>query len=375
MRRQHGLAALVAGIFGTCATAFGGPGWGVFNPLPGGNGSATSDSLGNTISADGQVAVGTVYLGGEYMAAAWRPDGVTLLPGPLGQSHGAHAVSADGSIIGGSLERTGPSWAATFWNSSGGGSYVRQTMADVPGGGDSSRILGLTADGAVGVGWGQSSSGGIAARWTNAQGAGSPGTAIANPPGLTGVASATAVSDDGSVIVGTIGATSFRHSGGTVQVNGSFGSSCGVLGVSGDGTKMVGYSVLGRTFATLWTDAGPSLLTGLAGAPDNASTRAIDISGDGSVIVGQMSVGSEIDAVVWLGGQPRLLADLLTESGADLTGWRVSHVSGVSADGTVIVGHARNPDGQLQGYVAVIPSPGMTGLLVAAAALASRRRR
>ena len=53
----------------------------------------------------------------------------------------------------------------------------------------------------------------------------------------------------------------------------------------------------------------------------------------------------------------RNLQDVLEAGGLDLTGWQLRSANGVSDDGTVIVGYARNPDGYNEAYMAIIPIP------------------
>jgi hypothetical protein len=56
---------------------------------------------------------------------------------------------------------------------------------------------------------------------------------------------------------------------------------------------------------------------------------------------------------------------LMDDYGLDLTGWTLTSVVGVSADGRTIVGQGYNPSGDLDGWIATIPEPG-TALLVLA---------
>ena len=64
--------------------------------------------------------------------------------------------------------------------------------------------------------------------------------------------------------------------------------------------------------------------------------------------------------------------------GLDLTGWTLREATGISDDGLTIVGYGDNPNGFMEGWIAVIPEPS-SGLLVGAglvalAALQRRRR-
>jgi hypothetical protein len=49
--------------------------------------------------------------------------------------------------------------------------------------------------------------------------------------------------------------------------------------------------------------------------------------------------------------------DLLAAEGIDLGGWTLRRATGVSADGTTIVGWGLNPDGKSEGWVATLPLP------------------
>jgi hypothetical protein len=58
------------------------------------------------------------------------------------------------------------------------------------------------------------------------------------------------------------------------------------------------------------------------------------------------------------GGQSRLLHDVFTvDHGLDLTGWTLTEASHISADGRKIVGYGTNPDGNTEGWLAVLPAP------------------
>jgi hypothetical protein len=65
----------------------------------------------------------------------------------------------------------------------------------------------------------------------------------------------------------------------------------------------------------------------------------------------------------------RTLKDILNASGID-TGTMQLGITGLSADGTTVVGYAGN-----RAIVAVIPEPSGLGLLAAVALLVPRRRR
>jgi uncharacterized membrane protein len=81
---------------------------------------------------------------------------------------------------------------------------------------------------------------------------------------------------------------------------------------------------------------------------------ALAVNGDGSVVVGW-----GFGAFIWddSRGMRDLQYALESEFGLDLTGWRLDRATGVSADGRVIVGYGRNPTGDQEAWVAVLSNP------------------
>ena len=78
---------------------------------------------------------------------------------------------------------------------------------------------------------------------------------------------------------------------------------------------------------------------------------------------------------VWTAESGPLALDVfLTAHGLDVTGWSLRSVQGISDDGRTIVGFGTNPDGDTEGFIAIIPEPG-TGLLVAIGLAGFARRR
>lgn len=187
---------------------------------------------------------------------------------------------------------------------------------------------------------------------------------------------ATGVSADGNLVVGESAPTDFalpRHAflwtavAGMVELpplNGALGASA--RGISADGAVVVGVSRLsdvpppvGLDQATAWVLGQPH---SLGNTPRNEliPNFANAASGDGSVIVG---AGSErvgfgpgpLQAFVWTPRQGmRVLRDVLVKRGLGgaLRGWRLEDATGVSADGTAIVGVGVNPKGQPEAFLA-----------------------
>jgi len=230
-------------------------------------------------------------------------------------------------------------------------------------------------------------------------------TTLAIPDGQRS-AYARAVSADGNVIAGnmdttiTSGNQSSNVTTGFLWTQDSGYSSLGdlpggpvnseVFAISADGITVVGSShATSARMAFRWTsETGIQSLGQIPGG--YPFSEAYDVSGDGSVIVGNGSFpsGSGISAFVWdqTNGMQRV-ASVLEDGGVDLTGWHLYRASGVSSDGSTIVGSGINPEGNYQGWIASgftfpevpvqgIPEPSRAILsLVALGAVATRRRR
>ena len=182
----------------------------------------------------------------------------------------------------------------------------------------------------------------------------------------------------------------------------------GAVAVSADGSVIAGYSSSANTFsfsteAFLWTQAGGMI--GLGDLPGgNFNSTAIDMSADGSIVVGNgttgapgddaiqqgfrwtqstgmvaMGVGSRVnaisadgstmvghgftapnvsEAVLWnSAGAMHSIKALLQAQGINMTGWVLNEATAVSADGRVIVGSARKNSEEFVDFIAVIPEP------------------
>ena len=183
-------------------------------------------------------------------------------------------------------------------------------------------------------------------------------------PGGSFSSAADGVSADGSVVVGYgnsgTGFQAFRWTQATGMVGLGYlpgGESSGASAVSADGSVVVGHS---RDFgfntqeAFRWTQG-----TGMVGLGDlpggDFSSRAYGVSGDGSVVVG-LSGGSILagEAFIWNSSQGmRSLQQVLTNDyGLNLTGWTLRIARAISADGLTVVGEGRNPSGNTEAWIA-----------------------
>ena len=244
----------------------------------------------------------------------------------------AYGVSADGSVVVGlGNSNTGGAFRWTLTNG-------MQGLGALSGSANAySTAYGVSADGSVVVGWSDSTSGRRAFRWTSGGAMQDLGTL----PGRTS-SEAQDVSADGSVVVGYSSSSSgssavhraFRWTAvGGMQDLGTLpgGTSSIAFGVSADGATVVGWSdSSGGRRAFRWTQAGG--MQDLGTLPGGTESEAQDASADGSVVVGSSRTDSgRLRAFRWTAAEG--MQDLGTLPGGTESGAR-----DVSADGTVVVG-------------------------------------
>jgi probable HAF family extracellular repeat protein len=328
------------------------------------------------ISADGTVVVGASC----GQAFRWTAsEGMKTLSGsipPTEYSSGNYAVlatsvSANGSVVVGYCDTYSGRQAFRWTDTQG-----IDCLGSLPGS-SNSMAYGVSADGSVVVGNGNAASGeGEAFRWTAAEGM----VSIGDLPGGWFYSEAYDISSDGSVIVGVSNRSrssvneAFRWSHSSMEGLGFLhnGSDTSIAsGVSADGSIIVGVSE-GEAFR--WTaDEG---MVGLGFLYNRDFSFPLDVSGNGSVAVGYC----QSEDMPWLAfywtaaGGMQNLGDMLASHGLDLTGWRLSSATGVSADGMTIVGYGKNPQGYFEAWIATIPEPTTILLLIFGVGLIQGRR-
>lgn len=279
---------------------------------------------------------------------------------PGGRFHSiASDISADGSVVVGSsiVQDEGPSSELVFeafrWDANTG----LTGLGDLPGGGDDSYAIAVSADGLVIVGESSSEASGCcgeAFRWSMESGI----LPLGDLPGGYDhfQSSAQGVSADGSVIVGIGSSTTsvngepFRWTSESglnplLNLSQSFFSST-ALGVSADGSVIVGrWSSDNGAEAYRWTAE-----TGAVGLGDEndrfQSSEATAVSADGLVIVGRgASTRLPENTTIPILGDPSLMTEAFrwTESSGIVglgirPGGDFSIANDVSADGTAVVG-------------------------------------
>lgn len=156
----------------------------------------------------------------------------------------------------------------------------------------------------------------------------------------------------------------------------------GTISISADGSAVVGtvQTPLGLRRPFLWTEqVGAVALDDVPGGIGNTYGR--DVSGDGSIVVGQADVPGGTVAFLWDQQHgTRRLADVLADLGVSIDpAFHLEAALGISNDGTMIVGiatHVRDGVTRREPFVAIIPAPGVAAsILIGGLAVGRSRRR
>jgi probable HAF family extracellular repeat protein len=317
------------------------------------NAFATS-SAGDLIVGHGTTSEGTP------VAFVWSPgSGATQLP-DLSSVAGStpFAISADGStVVGSSFLENGVA-VAVKWDLVG-SQALGSGEVTVPVGGTvmvmgptelgsidpytDSQAHDVSADGSVIVGdVGIESGGPEPFIWT-------AGTGMVS---LGFLGSAAAVSDDGRVVAcnDQNGALFWTEADGPIGLGALNEGRPTATDISGDGTTIVGVTSFEHFRWSLedGVDSGNSPLS---------ESNVTDLSSnyDGSVLVGSLTSGQ---AAVWDEANGwRYLSDALSAAGVEYGTWYFEDATGVSSDGSLIVGIGQDPAGATQGFVARLPLP------------------
>lgn len=342
-----------------------------------GVGGPTNTSAATAISADGRTVVGGQF---DIGGVPWRWSALTgrvnFGPVPAGfQFVDATDVSGDGSVAVGSMNDG--AGLTTSWRWQSGGSVER--VVGIGGGLTFGPFV--SADGSTIVGT-QEGFPLSARRWTQATGAQSLNPVTGVPIGQGSALVARAVTANGSLVAGTATAIyttvpqplsaflPFRWTQGTGSVgtldNGQFylpTIGAGASDLSADGSVMVGYVGAGTW---RWTVAdGFSLVLNPAAT---AGSFLPKVSGDGSTIAYRHLLWTVSDGEV-------PLTTALTSAGCNFTGWSNVFATDVSFNGHALCGYGTNPTGQTEAWYATIPAPVSAPPLLAISTAASLRRR
>ncbi len=344
----------------------------------------------NAISADGSTVVGgrdDNWNTGDSGAFRWTlSEGIQSL-GSTSPNSAAFDVSADGGVIVGAEEVMVQGRDAFRWTQSGGVELMTGVsfLLELP--------SGMTQDGSTIVGTGYEMAGGFAFNatpfsWTVAGGMENLYNA---PVSLNGWDVDPRISPDGSTLIGSTDtsfdcyckseAWSWSAGSGRVALpelparfedssDPSYWWEAGsrALEISGDGTVFVGRS---EDQAVLWSSGSVLNLDDRLRGPGDDDldfrSEAKGVSADGSTVVGSMSsdAGANPSAFIWdaINGM-RDLKSVLEAQGVDLTGWNLTDAVDLSDDGLRIVGNGINPLGAEEGWVVTVPEPGTGSLLL-----------
>ncbi len=320
------------------------------------------------ISADGSVVVGLSKPDSTFQVTRWTEAGGTAYLGDVtGAYHNCYlATSADGSVI---VGRDVPSYGlgGIIWTESSGLVRLTEYFPDHP-----LVPYDITDDGnlIVGTEYDFSDDGSNQAYMAEL------GGSITYLSGLNGATSAypELVSSDGSVIAG---ATYTEDESSVAYAGARWTADTGWVplgdlpedfyyalpkAMSSDGSVIVGYNYDSSNLqAFRWTAD-----TGVVGLGFEISGGAINISADGSIIVGT----SDHVPFIWTAdGGMRSLEDELTNTyGLDLSDWYLYSANGISADGMHIVGtgyHIGHTPGEgSTTFLITIPEPGTLMLVM-----------
>jgi probable HAF family extracellular repeat protein len=331
------------------------------------------ESQAQCVTVDGSVVVGSGTTASGKQAFRWtqRNGMVSLgnLPDGSFKQSWVKGVSADGSVIVGYGDPDGSGWnghQGFRWTQSGGmagmGSLDGATRYEA---------LGVSADGTVVIGDG----GKQAFRWTEKSGI----VGLGVLPGRTN-SRAIAVSADGAVAVGSSynlpswdnEETFVWTQAGGMQGLGYLPGGKGSFpnAVSSDGSVIVGTSDSSSGWSAYrWTrNTG---MVGIGGLPGMTTTHPFGVTAHGEIVVGgSFRDPAHGDGFIWdaTHGTRSLQNVLETEFGLDLTGWHLLAASGITPDGSVIVGWGTNPSDQLEAFRAVLVVRATSGNTTPAAA-------
>ncbi|MBL7154529.1 MAG: hypothetical protein ISS79_12510 [Phycisphaerae bacterium] len=358
MRWQSFLSGAIVIIAAAGQKASFGGGFEGLGYLPGGTCSEAT-----AVSAGGSVVVGTSCTASGVQAFRWTAaERIVGIPIPAGLVESwATDVSADGRyVLGHGRKSDSPpyEYEGFRWHVSG-------SLDRIAAPGLNTMAKGISGDGSIAVGtsWGTDIDEEVF-RWTEAGGLGRLDGLLAEAARTN----ADAISHNGLVIVGD------RIYDGPPYRDCFVWSEGEVLGfsahaanaTSSDGSVVVGGLDNQQTSlfeAYRWTAQTGTVLLGTC-LPDYHS-RALGVSGDGSIIVGYVQNNAGFDeqkAFIWDQGHGmRLLQDVLEDDfGFDLSGWKLAEpwaswkATGISQDGSTIVGVALNAEGKREAWRAVL---------------------
>ncbi len=284
------------------------------------------------MSADGRVVVGSSPITNNRAAAfVWTASGGMVDLGTLPGGNAAYAtgVNADGTVIVGTSNAPGASFAV---------SWVNGAISNLGSlGGTYGIAQDVSANGSVIVGYSYIAGDAYAHafRWVN-------GTMTDLGTIGGGNSYAQKVSADGSTVIGQSDSIGFRWNGGTmIPLLLPGGSSSEVAALTPDGSTVIGSSDdgNGNFHAYRWKNGAVTDLTPTETSP---YVFAKGVSNNGEVVVGYSGIGASLvntRAWRWTAATGNVaLNTLLANAGVNMTGINLRQANAISGDGQYIVG-------------------------------------
>lgn len=285
------------------------------------------------VSADGKTVVGRSYLDAFYWTVAGGVEPVGLLPGTSNST--ARAVNADGSVIVGDSGNIAFRWTADGGIETLNGLTAQMSFANGVSG-DGSAVVGEIIDGQY-----------RAFLWTTDNGGHVTylGTLKSDN---SGGSRASGISSNGLYVIGLASndidsmSHAYRWSTeGGMQDLGVLeaGKSSSARAINSDGSVVVGVAdTSAGAIAFRWTQQS-NVMESLSTLAGGSSSTARALSADGSIIVGQSNIGAQDRGFVWT-EQTQMITveEWLRNSGVSVSNDFTEDATGISADGTVIVG-------------------------------------
>ena len=312
------------------------------------------------LSPEGTIVAGNYNItdstGTVFIPIRWTPptgvDTFAALPGSVSGAILTDAAS-NGSAFSGLSYNSQRQQVACRWTAANG----ITSLGFLPNG-SSSAAGWISDDGLALAGTASTGTGQVGFHWTQAGGM----VAIGDLPGGQFYSTVEGMSGDGQTVVGwsfaADGPRAFRWTPGGGLINmgvfpGYIGSTA--MDVSGDGSVIVGSCTRndssGQTIqAFRWTAA--TGLQPLGWLPGGRTSRANLISADGSVIVGGSDGTTSSGTFIWRNGTGMVdFRDyLMSEHGIDFSSWLYFIVDDISADGTTFTGIGRNAESRFMGW-------------------------
>lgn len=300
------------------------------------------------ISADGSVVAGNLDNDSYTRGFRWVVASAAVTPFPAGTATPVGGISADGVYISGDYYDDAGSATPARWNAS----FTRVGFAPVPV--DTYvDVQDISGDGTTVVG----TQGGAGLIWK----VGTSTETLITDPAYTWILFH-AMSGNAKTAVGSASGTAgwvpvvWTSAGGLVQLSG--GADADAMGVSRDGTVIVGYVGGDASVPTRWTGTNFATRQPLATLPTTGTVpygRLNATNLDGTVSVGYSYTADNMpEAAIWNATTVRKISDIVIANGGNLAGWNLFWAIAVSDDGKVIVGEG-NLNGLQRSWIVHLP--------------------